>query len=242
MTAESVGTVRFERRWRILLVDDHPIAREGLAYLLGKERDFVVVGSVGATAEALASIEACSPDVVIVDIALGPASGLDLIRAIAGAFPRVKSIAFSMHDATIYEDRALRAGAVAYLSKTEGHNRIVQLIRRALADGGRAEGAAHSGLASNSIEQSLAACLTDHELQLIESMSQGIPTVQIESEMGVRAFQALCNQVMTKLCLLSLDDLVQLAYRWNSEHPTKPPGNERNPCMSPKPRGPTETS
>jgi len=219
MTPERVGTIPREQRLRILLVDDHPIAREGLAYLLGKERDFVVVGSVGTTVEALRAVEACSPEVVIVDIALGPTSGLDLIRALAGAFPRVRTIAFSMHDATLYRERALRAGAAAYLSKTEGHTRIVQLIRQTLSDGGRLQGEAPPGLVSHSIEQSLAACLTDRELQLIELMSQGMPTVQIEREMGGEAFQALRNKVITKLGLRSLDDLLRLASRWNSEHP-----------------------
>src|ERR1039457_5101438 len=118
---------------KILLVDDHPLVREGLANLIHQEPDLEVCGEAASEPQALALIGSIKPDVAVVDISLENGSGLELIKNIKAMHPTVAMLALSMHDESLYAERALRAGARGYLMKREAAKKVIQGIRAVLA-------------------------------------------------------------------------------------------------------------
>jgi len=117
---------------RVLLVDDHPIVRQGLGLLLAQEPDMTVCAEAEAPAEALAAIAAHKPDVAVIDLALKDGLGLELIKDIRVRFPRLLSIVYSMRDESFYAERVLRAGARGYVTKEEGGKTVIEGIRKIL--------------------------------------------------------------------------------------------------------------
>jgi DNA-binding NarL/FixJ family response regulator len=120
---------------KILIVDDHPIVRQGLAQLINQEDDLVVCGQAEGANQALSTIKKTRPDTVIVDISLKDRSGLELIKDIRAQHPDLAVLALSMHDESLYAERALRAGARGYVMKAEATENVVKAIRQVF-DGG----------------------------------------------------------------------------------------------------------
>jgi len=115
---------------RVLVVDDHPIVREGITLLLAGQSDLQVCGSAVDIPSALHAVREQKPDVALIDLSLGPASGLDLIAMLSeDAEHEVSMLALSMHDEALYAKRALRAGARGYIMKHEGTDLLLQAIR-----------------------------------------------------------------------------------------------------------------
>jgi DNA-binding NarL/FixJ family response regulator len=117
---------------RVLVVDDHPLTRAGVAALLNHEPGVRVCCQVGSVAEALAAVRRSRPDLVLTDLEMGPRSGMELVRRLHAERPRMPVIVFSMHYGSIYADRALRAGASGYVMKSEGPGRLLEAVRQAL--------------------------------------------------------------------------------------------------------------
>ena len=117
---------------KILLVDDHPLVREGVANLINQQPDFEVCGEAASEPQALEIIGTMKPDVAVVDLSLENGSGLELIKSIKAMHPTVAMLALSMHDESLYAERALRAGARGYIMKNEGGEKLVEAIRQVL--------------------------------------------------------------------------------------------------------------
>src|SRR6185295_3051316 len=120
---------------RILLVDDHPLVRERIRDIIEAEKGMTVCGEVEDRNGALATIESCRPDLVVIDITLKNSNGLELIKDIHARWPRLLMLVISMHDESLYAERVLRAGARGYLTKQEATSNVLLAIRRVL-DGG----------------------------------------------------------------------------------------------------------
>lgn len=120
-----------ERCRRVLVVDDHPLTRAGVAALLNHEPGIRVCGQAGSVAQALTAVRRSRPDLVLTDLEMGARSGLDLVRRLHVERPRMPVIVFSMHYGSIYADRALRAGASGYVMKSEGPARLLEAMRQA---------------------------------------------------------------------------------------------------------------
>jgi DNA-binding NarL/FixJ family response regulator len=120
------------RKTNILIVDDHPIARQGLAQLINQEPDLRVCADVENVPQALSAIESCKPDLVIVDISLKESSGLELVKTIEAQYTGLPTLVFSMHDEALCAERALEAGALGYVMKQEPTETIMIAIRRVL--------------------------------------------------------------------------------------------------------------
>src|SRR5215510_6434811 len=118
---------------RVFIVDDHPLVREGLTNLINGQDDLIVSGEAENSAQALDGIMKARPDVAIIDISLENESGLELVKQLSIQFPQVALIILSMHDESLYAERALRAGARGYVMKHETSKSVLASIRRVLA-------------------------------------------------------------------------------------------------------------
>jgi DNA-binding NarL/FixJ family response regulator len=130
---EVVPAAAPDEKIRILLVDDHPIVRQGLTHMIDDEPDLTVCGEAEDAAEGLALAERLRPDLAIIDISLGGADGLELLKEIRNRLPALTTLVLSMHDESLYAERALRAGAKGYVSKHDAPQVLLTAIRRVLA-------------------------------------------------------------------------------------------------------------
>ncbi len=208
---------------KILLVDDHPLVREGLATLINQQPDFEVCGEAASEPQALQLIGTAQPDVAVVDISLENGSGLELIKSIRAMHPNVTMLALSMHDESLYAERALRAGARGYLMKREAAKKVIQGIRAVLAGqlyvsekiaaqmaekfvGGR------PARSASPVEQ-----LSDRELEVFQLLGRGQSTRQIADHLhvGFKTVQAYCARIKDKLKLANATELLRAAMHWN---------------------------
>ena len=170
---------------KVLIVDDHPAVREGLAVRIASQPDLEVCGQAADTAEAMKLVEAARPDVVVVDIQLKTGNGLDLVERIKAHDKSIRILVWSMYPDAMYAQRALHAGALGYINKEHATGRIVEAIRR-VRDGkiylceetaeqllGQAVGRAKHRKASG-VES-----LSDRELEVFRLIGQGLTTSQI---------------------------------------------------------------
>jgi DNA-binding NarL/FixJ family response regulator len=209
----------------IFLVDDHPLVREWLVALLRQEPDFEIAGCAGDAAGALTAMTAHPPDVAIVDLSLKASSGLDLIKDLAEQLPETQVIVFSMHGEVFYAERALRAGARGYVTKSDPTDRIVEAIRTVRKGEIYASAPLLAQLTERfmgrsplSLEDATEA-LSDRELEVFRRLGDGETTRQIASELhvSIKTIQAYCTRIKGKLRLASGAELVHDAVRW-SEH------------------------
>src|SRR5437660_11344683 len=121
-----------QTRKRIILVDDHPVLRKGLARLIDSKDDFVVCGEASAAPDAMELIRELKPDLVIVDISLPGTSGIELTKTIRAEFLKLPVLILSMHEEALYATRALRAGAMGYIVKQDAIDNIAAALREAL--------------------------------------------------------------------------------------------------------------
>jgi len=126
---------RGKQKRRVLIVDDHAVLREGLAMVINQQADLVVCGEAEDAPGALKLVRAAEPDVVIVDLSLMGGSGLELIKDIKVQRPDLPMLVLSLHDETLYAERALRAGARGYIMKRASTAEVVAALRKVL-DGG----------------------------------------------------------------------------------------------------------
>jgi DNA-binding NarL/FixJ family response regulator len=127
-TAPAVVTKR-----RLFLVDDHPVTRQGVAALINQELDLEVCGEADSAPQALQLIQAGGPDLAVVDITLKTTSGIELLKNLRAVMPDLPVLIMSMHDESLYAERALRAGAKGYIMKHEASARILTAVRQVLA-------------------------------------------------------------------------------------------------------------
>ena len=126
-------TKRGPARKRILVVDDHPILREGLLQSINRESDLMVCGEAENAHQALGVIGKLKPDLVLVDIGLPGKSGFELVKDIRTVHPDVPVLVLSMHDESLYAERVLRAGARGYIMKHERPGKLIEAIRTVLS-------------------------------------------------------------------------------------------------------------
>src|ERR1700722_12386048 len=117
---------------KVLLVDDHPIVRQGLAQMIDREPDLKVCGEAEEARSALLAIATLKPDIVVMDISLVGPSGIEILRSIRQTDTKLRVLVLSMHDETVYAERALRAGANGYIMKQEATEKVLVALRRIL--------------------------------------------------------------------------------------------------------------
>lgn len=205
-----------------MLVDDHPLVREWLANLINEEPDFEVCGQAGNAREALGLIGTLSPRIAVVDISLEGGSGLELIKDIKALHPKVNTIVLSMHDETLYAERAMRAGASGYIMKREATSKVLSVIRTVLAGGLFFSNTVNSLLAQKLVQgsgdkPSMVEALSDRELEVFQLLGRGCSTRQISEQMNIsfKTVQAFCGRIKEKLNLTNINELIFHAVRWH---------------------------
>lgn len=210
---------------KVLVVDDHPIVREGLADLINKEEDLVVCGCAEDIPQTLKAIRKAPPDVVTVDISLEGASGLELIKEIKTQFPNLPVLALSMHQEALYAERALRAGAQGYITKHEATKKVIVALREVL--GGQLylndrmkEKLLYNLVGGRPSEGGLSPTkrLTDRELEVFSLLGQGQATRQIAERLclSVKTVETYRSRIKEKLGLSSGTELLRCAFQWSN--------------------------
>jgi DNA-binding NarL/FixJ family response regulator len=208
---------------RVLLVDDHPVVREGLAESINRESDLTVCAQAEDHQGALRAIETAHPELVVVDLMLRESSGLELIKDIHARWPRLFILVVSMHDETLYAERVLRAGAQGYITKQQATHDILFAIRRVIGGGiylnERTASAVLARLAAKPqlASQSIPDLLADRELEVFELTGRGLSTREIAGQLRIDAktVDTYRARIREKLNLKSSSELLQLAIRWN---------------------------
>jgi DNA-binding NarL/FixJ family response regulator len=208
---------------RILVVDDHPIVRQGLALLINREPDLVVCGEAEEALAAMHVLASARPDVLIVDISLNGPDGLDLLKNIRTTHATLPVLILSMHDESIYAERALRAGANGYIMKQEATEKVLVAVRRILAgevyvsDRIADKMLKHYITGSGSLRNSSIADLSDRELEVFRLIGEGHGTRQIAEELylSVKTVESYQAHIKEKLSLRSARELMQHAIQWN---------------------------
>lgn len=195
---------------RILIVDDHPMVREGLVARLQAVPRFDVVGEAGNRAEALAQLDAAQPDVVLMDVGLKEVNGIALGAEMLAARPSIRLLMFSMYDNPEYVQRALTAGARGYVLKDAPAQEIVSAID-AIAAGGTFLSAAVSGRLFRG--QAPKPVLTPRESEILSALGRGASSKQIarELDLSVRTVEAHRQSIKRKLELDGQAELIRYA-------------------------------
>jgi DNA-binding NarL/FixJ family response regulator len=214
-------TKRVVRAARVIIVDDHPVVRLGIRQMLASEPSLSVCGEADSVEAALEVCAASNADLAIVDLSLGKVSGLELIKELHARHPDVAILVLSMHDESLFAQRALRAGARGYLQKHEAIEGLVDAIHHVLS--GKvyvSDTVAQQVLASlrgtSTAPTDQLSTLTDREIQVLERVGRGSSTAEIARDLGVsvKTIETYRSNIKAKLNLKSALDLVRYATSW----------------------------
>ena len=219
---ESAAPVARKAKYRVLLIDDHPILRKGLAELINQEPDLMVCGEAEEAPKAFEAVGLLNPDVALVDISLRGGNGLELIKNIKARWPDLPLLVLSMHDETLYAERALRAGSLGYIMKEEAIEKVLNAIRQVIAGeiflSDKMKGRMLNQLVGGRIKQGSSSIdnLSDRELEVFRLIGEGRGTRQIAEELrlSVRTVEAYREYIKDKLNLKNGTELVQHAFQY----------------------------
>jgi DNA-binding NarL/FixJ family response regulator len=204
---------------RVLIVDDHPIVRQGLTQLIAQASDLEVCGEAADAATAVLAIDELHPDVAVVDLMLKESSGIELIKDIKSRCPDVRVLVISMHDEAVYAERALRAGAHGYIMKEEATHKVLTAIRRVLAGDvyvsdemvGRILRRMVGGNQSDGIDR-----LSDRELEVFQWIGRGLSVGEIADRLKVspKTIESYRSHIKEKLSLATANEVLRVAVSW----------------------------
>jgi len=210
---------------RILIVEDHPLFREGLVQMINRNATLTVCGQVADTASAMKAAAELKPDLVLVDISLEGGNGIDLIKNLKAKYEELPILVISMHDESLYAERALRAGALGYLMKNEPARTVRSAIFKVL--GGdmflseRMSGSVLARLMRGKPQEMISPVqqLSDRELEVFQMLGEGKPSRQIaeELQLTIPTIHSFRNRIKEKLQLKNSSELMLHAMQWVKE-------------------------
>ncbi len=207
---------------RIFIVEDHPLMSEGLTRLFNNEPDLTVCGQANTAFDALKMISQHKPDIVIVDITLPDGNGLDLVKDMKRRSIKSFALVLSMHDESLYAERALRAGAKGYIMKHEASKEVLKAIHKVMnggiyLSGKMSDRMLHKIADVKSVNEALSTeTLSDRELQVFQLIGQGRGTRQIADELcvSVKTVESYRAHIKLKMNLKNAHELTQHAVHW----------------------------
>ncbi len=213
MTANVLPVTNIRRR--VLIVDDHPIVRQGLKRMIDAEADLEVCGEADSEPNARNAVRELDPDIVIVDLSLQDGDGLELVRAVHAHHPEVPMLVLSMHDEAIYAERMLAEGANGYIMKQAAADQLLTALRTVLqgdtylsAEMAAVHKEAASRMGSDPLQR-----LSNRELQVLNLVGGGISSRDIANELGlsVKTVESHRQSIKRKLHLLTNSQLIKYA-------------------------------
>lgn len=209
---------------RILLVDDHAVVRDGLAQLIGREPDLMVCGEAPSAEEALQAAMRLHPDLAVVDISLGGANGMELIKNLQASEPDISILVLSMHDEGHYAERALRAGAKGYVMKRAARDRILEAIRTVLRGDVFVSEAINKSMIHRYLHgaegphASPISRLSDRELEILTLIGRGLSSKAIGERLHLsqKTVDSHKTHLKEKLNFTGAPELVKFAFEWVS--------------------------
>jgi DNA-binding NarL/FixJ family response regulator len=213
------------RKRQILIVDDHPIVRQGLRRMFEAEADLAVCGEADTELAAREAIRTQQPDIVIVDLSLERGDGIELVREMHTEMPNLRMLVLSMHDETIYAERLLAAGAMGYIMKQAASDQLLTAVRRVLDGKTYVSSAVQASLDMRAGESSAASDaidpvsrLSNREVQILNMVGRGMSSREIAQEFGlsVKTIESHRQTIKHKLGLATNSQLLQYAMKWFS--------------------------
>lgn len=209
-------------KYRVFLVDDHPIVRHGLIQLINHEPDLMVCGESESGSNALATVSAAEPDVVVVDLTLKDSSGFSLIKNLNALDSKLPILILTVHEESLYAERCLRAGAKGYLMKDEAMENVLIAIRRVLSGQVYLSEKMQSKVFRSSGKQSEAVIgspldkLSDRELEVFRLLGQGMGTRQVADllHLSISTVESHRARIKEKFDLKNAIELVRHAVKW----------------------------
>jgi DNA-binding NarL/FixJ family response regulator len=209
------------QRVRVLIVDDHPLVRRGLAETLSAEPDMEVCGEAADATEAMRLVETAQPHLMIIDLSLKSGHGIDLIEQIKARDDQIKMLVSSMHDEALFAERVLRAGAVGYLNKQEPPEKIIDAVRQAMRGeiclSPRMQNRLlHSVVGGEPLGKNPIESLSNRELEVFDMIGQGMSTKQIANKLHLshKTIETHREKIKTKLNLSNANELAHRAVQW----------------------------
>ena len=210
---------------KVLLVDDHPLIRQGLGQLINQELGLEVCGEAEEASQALKTIAALKPDIVVLDLSLKGMNGLELLKILKSRYPKMPVLVLSMHEESLYAERSLRAGARGYIMKQEGTEKVVTAIRKVLSGeiyvSENLTNRMLSRLADHPMDgaNSPLESLSDRELEVFQLIGQGMGTRQIADKLciSIKTVESYREHIKQKLKLKNSVELVHQAVHYFRE-------------------------
>lgn len=210
---------------RLLVIDDHPIVRQGLVQLLAGIWDGRSIAQASNGAEALVEFQRARPDAVILDLSLGAESGIDLLKRLQDLDSTVPVMILTMHDESLHAERALAAGAHGYVMKHEATETVIDSVRRLLAgelvfsQQLRDRIFLHFSRRCGARPVAGVSALTEREVEILTLIGMGHATTQIAARLSrsVKTIEAHRASIRGKLGLDSAFELARYAMRWVEE-------------------------
>ncbi len=210
---------------KILIVDDHPSVREGLAMRISLDADLEVCGEADSEDQALALVKQTGPDLVLIDISLKSGHGIELIKRIRSLDPAIKMLVVSGFQESLYAERAFRAGALGYLNKQESNEKMIEAIRTVLAG----QRFLSPEISRRLVEQALGGSnatktpierLTDRELEIFRMIGEGLTTSAIANRLflSTHTIDTHRENIKRKLAVSTAAELSRAAVQWLLEN------------------------
>ena len=227
------------KKYRVLLVDDHPLVRRGLADVIAREPDLETCGEAGDVLEAVREVERTKPDVVVVDLTLKSGHGIELIEKLKLHDPQIKTLVSSMHDEMLFAERVLRAGAMGYISKQEPPEALIRAIRQVVRgelflSPRMTSRLLHRVVKGNPGDEDPVHGLSNRELEVYEMIGQGLTIQQIAARLHLspKTVETHREKVKQKLNLKSSTELNRRAVQWVLERGWSTTASENNGKVS----------
>ena len=207
---------------KVLLVDDHPILRAGLGRLINQEADMMICGEAEDGPTAFDLVGTLNTDIAVIDISLQGSNGIELVKNLKARYPELPTMVLSMHDESLYAERALRAGSLGYIMKEEAIEQVLVAIRKVLqgeiflSEKMKSKMLQQMASGKGKVVSSPIEHLTDRELEVFRLIGEGCSTRQIAGQLhlSVRTVEAYREYIKSKLNLKNATELVQHAFHW----------------------------
>jgi DNA-binding NarL/FixJ family response regulator len=201
---------------RIVIIDDHPLIRWGLERLINSRDHLVVCGEAGNAADGMTVIRKTKPDLVVIDVGLPGANGIELTKQLVREFPQLRILIISMHDESNYASRAFRAGASGYMAKHEAIEKIEAAVHEVLSGRHYFSPAISGELSKSASSENLVNQLTDRELEVLERIGKGqeVNAIAEALYLSPKTVETHRTHIKEKLNLRNAHEVARFAVQW----------------------------